>query len=173
MIKRLFSVGQSANFISCSAQSKSYFQQRLSGLCFASGARTLSHPRDKEKPRFSLNSIWISTRIIWWLFVRVGGAGCSLEHCRRLSHSALILHWLEAGCGPDALYPSGTLYFSPSEGRWKLWYRHINLQLSLGRTPESLVLVGSLSSPTVSASIFKEGVSLEQKSGGFRGGARG
>lgn len=39
-------------------------------------------------------------------------------------------------------------------------------------THASLVLEGSLSSPAVSASIFKEGASLKQKSDGFRGGAR-
>lgn len=37
-------------------------------------------------------------------------------------------------------------------------------------TCASLVLVGSLSSPTVSDSIVKESISLEQKAGGFRGG---
>lgn len=39
-------------------------------------------------------------------------------------------------------------------------------------THASLVLEGSLSSPAVSASIFKEGASLKQKSDEFRGGAR-
>lgn len=42
----------------------------------------LAHPSGTEKQRFSFKSIWISTRIPWWLFVRVAGAGCSLEHCR-------------------------------------------------------------------------------------------
>lgn len=49
----------------------------------------LAHPSDTEKQRFSLNSIWISTRITWWLSVQVDGAGGSLERCRCLSHSAL------------------------------------------------------------------------------------